>query len=1352
MSNFCLKYYLICIVICCQTELFGQFQICGNPVNLSNDCADACVVCELNGAAGTTSHTIPGNAPPGYCTFVVHSIRYFAFVAGSTSLSFNVNVTGCTLGNSIELGVYDTPDCSSFNLVSNCNTYMPKGVHGFTAGPLKIGCPYYIVIDGNGPASCSFIVTVTSGSATAPVPGIGGNIMGRSNVCEGETETYSVNAINGACEAEWEITNGNLISQTSTSVTVQWPQAGKGKVCLHAKNPCHEKNFCLDVIIGKESENIIGTFYTCQNQSYNYKGNEYFKGEHEIRLKNFTGCDSVLKLTIEEYPLATKNLDTFLCQNECIVIFGKTFCSSGNFVELGKMITFPFCDSIVYINIKKDLNDISLSKSNDLSCDTTTSVLQVKTSIPVDKTYWKDSLGRILDSSQTLQVTQPGLYIVQLKTRIGPNQFCETIDSIRLTGNSLVPRLFTKSPLKVCESIALDLTTIQVVDSSRATSNYNFYFKDPGGAFIEIQNQSLIDRDTVIFIIGMNGSCSDTVELEIKLVEKIDLVTKDSFVCAGSSINPYDFIIDPPVVGNLDYYYSDLNRQEKIDSIILITRDTSWYGFVENGNCISIFTQLVKVIPEPELKLLSLRSTYCENELITLNLGLNSSAKRAIIEIDGNLVYSGLKDSSFVLPKLDTGYHSLRFKAYNDYCAKQYEHSFRILPTPVDPQVICTASDSTLVFHWKDNNQRVYWLLDSVITFGSVRITQDSVIISGLKQGELVRIKFILQDSICGDRVFFEQCRAVECPIVDIQISAVHQVCLHNGEDTIRTIPYLIVNPQSGWNIRFHGIGIIDSTIGIFDPKLAGPGIHKIKVRYFKALCEFEKVIEFHVVDIPDLRIELDSILCVGEETELVIIGLKNTEDQDSIELDGAVSSQKIADRRYKVKWNKPGLKRIRFEVKNRFCKKEFYKELIVVPKPEQTTAVCKAGLNFIQFSWDKSINVKNFQVELNPVFSYFWVNNSTISIENLPPNTQVQCRLISQAQGDCSDAIGPWVSCRTQDCPMLNLYHDTLFVGCRKDFPFVLELDQFKNFNHLTYQYSIDSQLLVDSKLEMNSLKAGAHIIRVENQSDFCRYQDSVVLILGDEPQFEYNQVDMSCLEDQKWGKIEFTSIHSGIPPYQVLLDQQIILNLKVEMLDAGPHLVVIKDSLQCETSFVVEIDDADSVSVDAGIDIEIQKNQSISLEAKIAGNFENIIWSPSNQLDCNRCINPTLLATEDQMIYVLVENEDHCTALDSVFIRIIDEQVYIPNVISANGDGLNDYLELFGSKDITQAKVSIFDRWGELIFSSDNYPVNSKEAAWDGTYKNQALMPGVYVYLIKISFRSGRSKDLVGELTLIR
>ena len=57
-------------------------------------------------------------------------------------------------------------------------------------------------------------------------------------------------------------------------------------------------------------------------------------------------------------------------------------------------------------------------------------------------------------------------------------------------------------------------------------------------------------------------------------------------------------------------------------------------------------------------------------------------------------------------------------------------------------------------------------------------------------------------------------------------------------------------------------------------------------------------------------------------------------------------------------------------------------------------------------------------------------------------------------------------------------------------------------------------------------------------------------------------------------------------------------------------------------------------------------------------------------------------------------------------------------PNVISANGNGLNDYLELFGSKDILQAKLKIFDRWGELIFSSNNLSVKFKNP-WDGTYK---------------------------------
>ena len=61
-----------------------------------------------------------------------------------------------------------------------------------------------------------------------------------------------------------------------------------------------------------------------------------------------------------------------------------------------------------------------------------------------------------------------------------------------------------------------------------------------------------------------------------------------------------------------------------------------------------------------------------------------------------------------------------------------------------------------------------------------------------------------------------------------------------------------------------------------------------------------------------------------------------------------------------------------------------------------------------------------------------------------------------------------------------------------------------------------------------------------------------------------------------------------------------------------------------------------------------------------------------------------------------------------------------------------------------------SIFDRWGNLIFSSQEYPFS-----WDGTRNGKPMNPGVYVYRITLVYSNGLSlftDDLIGDVTLVR
>ncbi len=92
----------------------------------------------------------------------------------------------------------------------------------------------------------------------------------------------------------------------------------------------------------------------------------------------------------------------------------------------------------------------------------------------------------------------------------------------------------------------------------------------------------------------------------------------------------------------------------------------------------------------------------------------------------------------------------------------------------------------------------------------------------------------------------------------------------------------------------------------------------------------------------------------------------------------------------------------------------------------------------------------------------------------------------------------------------------------------------------------------------------------------------------------------------------------------------------------------------------------------------------------------------------------------------------------------------LYIPNAFTPDGDGLNDTFGGVG-EGITDYNIQIFDRWGNLLFESND--INKQ---WDGNYKNELAPSGVYVFKVnaKGQGKDGKSKKLInktGNVTLV-
>ena len=92
-------------------------------------------------------------------------------------------------------------------------------------------------------------------------------------------------------------------------------------------------------------------------------------------------------------------------------------------------------------------------------------------------------------------------------------------------------------------------------------------------------------------------------------------------------------------------------------------------------------------------------------------------------------------------------------------------------------------------------------------------------------------------------------------------------------------------------------------------------------------------------------------------------------------------------------------------------------------------------------------------------------------------------------------------------------------------------------------------------------------------------------------------------------------------------------------------------------------------------------------------------------------------------------------------------DNDVFIANVFSPNGDGLNDAVKVEGH-GLINISWSIYDRWGNMIFHTDD-----QSESWDGTYKDKVMDNGTYVYILQATCRISNQKVTIkGNISLLR
>ena len=94
----------------------------------------------------------------------------------------------------------------------------------------------------------------------------------------------------------------------------------------------------------------------------------------------------------------------------------------------------------------------------------------------------------------------------------------------------------------------------------------------------------------------------------------------------------------------------------------------------------------------------------------------------------------------------------------------------------------------------------------------------------------------------------------------------------------------------------------------------------------------------------------------------------------------------------------------------------------------------------------------------------------------------------------------------------------------------------------------------------------------------------------------------------------------------------------------------------------------------------------------------------------------------------------------------------VFIPNTFSPNNDGSNDIFYVRGQELERVQSIRIFNRWGEIVFEQQQFPVNNASFGWNGTYKGNKPVPDVYVYQVEVFCENSQIIRFEGNVALIQ
>jgi gliding motility-associated-like protein len=366
--------------------------------------------------------------------------------------------------------------------------------------------------------------------------------------------------------------------------------------------------------------------------------------------------------------------------------------------------------------------------------------------------------------------------------------------------------------------------------------------------------------------------------------------------------------------------------------------------------------------------------------------------------------------------------------------------------------------------------------------------------------------------------------------------------------------------------------------------------------------------------------------------------------------------------------------------------------------------------------------------------YNYAWSSNqTTTNIQNLTAG--VYSLTVTDDQG-CTAFTGTVVS---EPANPLTVSIDVTDPTCFGYSDGQIVLNVSGGTQPYYFNWGNENEILLNNPSEtLDSVLAATYLFRIEDENG-CLIEQLVSVNQPTPLEVTETVTNILCYGDST-GMIDLT-VNGATPPYTTAWSNGQTTE-DASMLPVGTYDYTVTDSQNCESRGIAEVTQPSEVKIDytiTNISCIDQADGQILVGAYGGMAPYSYSWNSGQN-------TPLITGLTPGTYTVTISDANNCaSSYDLVVQSNAAECVGIPNTITPNGDNYNDTWILENIDLYPNAQVSIFNKWGNLL-----YETKGTYTPWDGTHHSQPLPSEVYYYIIRLG--NTENNEYTGTITIVR